>query len=73
MLTQSVSETPIAPTGAAPAAPDAAGSNFRDLLRAMASALEIGGATYHWLDRDKVWHAARANEAGFEIDARGLH
>ena len=45
----------------------------RKLLRAMASALEIGGATYHWLDRDKVWHAARANEAGFEIDARGLH
>ena len=45
----------------------------RKLLLAMASVLEIGGAPYHWLDHDKVWHVAGDKQAGFEIGARGLH
>ena len=45
----------------------------RKLLRAMASILELGDAPYHWLDRDKVWHAAAPNQPDFEVGARGLH
>ena len=45
----------------------------RKLLRAMASILELGDAPYHWLDRDKVWHAATPNQPDFEVDACGLH
>ena len=45
----------------------------RKLLRTMVSVLEIGGAPYHWLDHDKIWHAAGVNQPGFELSARGLH
>ena len=45
----------------------------RKLIRALAAAMDIVNLRYHWLDRDKVWHLANANEPDFEFGAQGLN
>ena len=44
----------------------------RKLVRAVASALEIAGEPYHWLDRDGVWRAVSVHRPDFEMEAQGL-
>ena len=45
----------------------------RKLIRSLAAAMDIANLRYHWLDRDRVWHLANANEPDFEFSAQGLN